>query len=137
MYLHGFIDKELYMQPPIGYTKVQPGQVCKLQHSLYGFKQDGRQWNKELTSKLNSYGFQQSMHDNYLFVKGTTYDFLGLFVHVDDSLLPMVMNHVLLLLKNSFIPRLPSKTWAMQNIFSMSILHDQPLVCSLANANTS
>lgn len=69
MYLHGFIDEELYMQPPIGYTKVQPGQVCKLQRSLYGFKQDGRQWNKELTLKLNSYGFQQSMHDNYLFVK--------------------------------------------------------------------
>ena len=42
-YLHGFIDEDLYMIPPEGYTKACNGQVCKLIKSLYGLKQAGRQ----------------------------------------------------------------------------------------------
>lgn len=41
-FLHGYINEDIYMQPPLGYTKVQPGQVCKLKRSLYGLKQASR-----------------------------------------------------------------------------------------------
>ncbi len=56
-YLNGVINEEIYMKPPNGYPAPKIGQVCKLKKSLYGLKQVGRQWNKELTSKLLSFGF--------------------------------------------------------------------------------
>ena len=66
-FLHGFLDEEVYMLPPPGYTGAQPGDVCLLCRSLYGLKQASRQWNIKLSSKLLSYGFQQSAFDSCLF----------------------------------------------------------------------
>jgi len=37
-FLYGYIDEEVYMLHPKGYTKALPGQVWKLQRSLYGLK---------------------------------------------------------------------------------------------------
>nr|GEX64107.1 hypothetical protein [Tanacetum cinerariifolium] len=51
-FLHGYIDEEIYMLLPEGYTKAKPGQVCKLNRSLYGLKHASRQWNQELTRFL-------------------------------------------------------------------------------------
>lgn len=55
--------------------------------SLYGLKQAFREWNKEFTSKLIEYGFRQSEHDHFLFVKVTRGEFLALVVYVDNVLL--------------------------------------------------
>ncbi|KAL0377948.1 UNVERIFIED_CONTAM: Retrovirus-related Pol polyprotein from transposon RE1 [Sesamum radiatum] len=85
-FLHGYLEEEIYMQPPEGYF-IQPGHVCKLLKSLYGLKQASRQWNLEFTSKLLSFGFSQSAHDHCLFVKGTGDDFVALLIYVDDVLL--------------------------------------------------
>ncbi|KAL0462387.1 UNVERIFIED_CONTAM: Retrovirus-related Pol polyprotein from transposon TNT 1-94 [Sesamum latifolium] len=71
------------MLPPEGYLCAQPGQVCWLKRSLYGLKQACRQWNIELTSKLESHDFTLSPHDH--FTKGTS--FLALLVYVDDILI--------------------------------------------------
>ncbi|KAL0392941.1 UNVERIFIED_CONTAM: Retrovirus-related Pol polyprotein from transposon RE1 [Sesamum radiatum] len=57
------------MPPPKGYLRARPGQVCRLKRSLYGLKQASRQWNIELTSKLESHGFTRSPHDHYFFTK--------------------------------------------------------------------
>lgn len=37
-FLHGYIDEDIYMTPPLGYSKAAPGQVCKLKRSLYGLR---------------------------------------------------------------------------------------------------
>ncbi|KAJ8770241.1 hypothetical protein K2173_011777 [Erythroxylum novogranatense] len=37
-FLHGYLDEDVYMVPPEGYTKASKGQVCKLLRSLYGLK---------------------------------------------------------------------------------------------------
>ncbi|GJR63059.1 retrovirus-related pol polyprotein from transposon TNT 1-94 [Tanacetum coccineum] len=86
-FLHGYIDKEIYMLPPEGYTKASPGQVCKLSRSLYGLKQASRQWNHELTRFLISLGYIQSKHDYSLFVKTKGEEFTAALVYVDDMLI--------------------------------------------------
>ncbi|KAL0383129.1 UNVERIFIED_CONTAM: Retrovirus-related Pol polyprotein from transposon TNT 1-94 [Sesamum calycinum] len=72
-FLHGYLDEDLYMDPPEGYN-VEPGFVCKLERSLYGLKQASRQWNLEFTHKLEQYGFAQSANDHCLFTMHTNLD---------------------------------------------------------------
>ncbi|KAL0438756.1 UNVERIFIED_CONTAM: Retrovirus-related Pol polyprotein from transposon RE2 [Sesamum latifolium] len=85
-FLHGYLDEDIFMTPPEGY-QVAPGLVCKLERSLYGLKQASRQWNVELTMKLQEYGFIQSAHDHCLFLLCTDHGLLSLLVYVDDILL--------------------------------------------------
>ncbi|KAL0381400.1 UNVERIFIED_CONTAM: Retrovirus-related Pol polyprotein from transposon RE2 [Sesamum angustifolium] len=66
-FLHSHLDEEVYMVLPEGYDKAYRGLVCRLKRSLYGLKQASRQWNIELTSKLESYGFTQSPYDHCFF----------------------------------------------------------------------
>ncbi|GAA0140405.1 transmembrane signal receptor [Lithospermum erythrorhizon] len=83
VFLHDFLDEQIYMQVPNGY----PGQVCKLTRSLYELKQTSRQWNKKFTMQLANYGFKQSYHDNCLLVLKDETRFMVLVVYVDDILL--------------------------------------------------
>ncbi|KAL2242369.1 UNVERIFIED_CONTAM: Retrovirus-related Pol polyprotein from transposon RE1 [Sesamum indicum] len=85
-FLHGYLQEDIYMTPPAGY-KVDSGLVCKLERSLYGLKQASRQWNVELTLKLQQFGFNQSAHDHCLFLLHTANGLISLLVYVDDILL--------------------------------------------------
>ena len=64
-----------------------PGQVCKLQKSLYGLKQVSRQWNCKLTEALLTCGFSQLKADYSLFVKSVANRFTAILVYVDDLFL--------------------------------------------------
>ena len=66
-YLHAPIDRDIYMEQPEGYEKKsETGEklVCKLQKSLYGLKQSGRNWNAMLHTCLIENDFVQNPADN-------------------------------------------------------------------------
>ena len=46
-YLNGILKETVYMLQPEGYDD-GTNRVCHLQKTLYGLKQSGREWNKEL-----------------------------------------------------------------------------------------
>ncbi|XP_010274374.1 PREDICTED: uncharacterized protein LOC104609701 [Nelumbo nucifera] len=85
-FLHGYLDEEVFIQPPQGYTKAKPHEVSLLKRSLYGLKQASRQWNVKFCVKLQAYGFTQSAHDHCLFTKSTSSSFLALLLYIDDVL---------------------------------------------------
>lgn len=85
-FLHGYLKEEVYMRPPDGYS-ISPSQVCKLNRSLYGLKQDNREWNCELTKHIIDYGFMQSSYDYFLFVRHHGSSFMALLVYKDDLLI--------------------------------------------------
>lgn len=94
-FLHGFLRDEIYMTPPPGYTRAQPGQVCHLIRSLYGLKQASREWNMEFCRQLFQQGFVQSPNDHCLFTRGTGADFICLLVYVDDVLVTSPSQHLI------------------------------------------
>ena len=52
-FLHGDLDKEIYMEQPEGcIIKRKEDYVCKLKKSLYGLKQAPRQWYKKFESVM-------------------------------------------------------------------------------------
>jgi hypothetical protein len=61
-YLNGTLNEKVYMRQPEGYDDGS-GRVCLLEKTLYGLKQSGREWNKELDLKLTKHGFAQLKAD--------------------------------------------------------------------------
>ncbi|KAL4324423.1 hypothetical protein GQ457_11G022250 [Hibiscus cannabinus] len=86
-FLHGYLDEEVYMKPPPGFSSDDSHLVCRLRKSLYGLKQASRQWNQRLTDALLQQGFKQAASDNSLFIKGQGDDFIALLIYVDDVVL--------------------------------------------------
>ncbi|GBN16272.1 Retrovirus-related Pol polyprotein from transposon TNT 1-94, partial [Araneus ventricosus] len=69
-YLYGNLDIPIYMQQPEGFVlKGCEHYVCRLQKSIYGLHQSGRQWNLELSEILFGLGFHQNDLCNGLYTK--------------------------------------------------------------------
>jgi hypothetical protein len=86
-FLHGDLNEEVYMKPPLGLDLDHPDLVCKLQRSLYGLKQASRQWNTKLTETLSSLGYTQSKLNYSLSTKQSYHGFTIFPVYVDDLVL--------------------------------------------------
>ena len=79
-YLHGDIDRELYLEfPP---SKEQPGKVLKLNKALYGLKQSGRMWHLKFTKFMKDLNFKPIYTDRCLFYKKDIF----VLIYVDDIL---------------------------------------------------
>ncbi|KAJ0804413.1 putative RNA-directed DNA polymerase [Helianthus annuus] len=88
-FLHGDLDKEIYMEQPEGFqVKGKEDYVCKLQKSLYGLKQAPRQWYKKFESVMGKQGYRKTISDHCVFFQrfGDD-DFIILLLYVDDMLI--------------------------------------------------
>jgi transposase InsO family protein len=61
-YLNGTLKEEVYMWQPEGYDDGS-GRICLLKKTLYGLKQSGREWNRELDLKLQKHGYTRLKAD--------------------------------------------------------------------------
>jgi hypothetical protein len=86
-FLHGELDKELFMEQPEGFVdSTHPNHVCKMLKALYGFKQSGRLWwinfANYLTEKLK---FSQNSADTNVYTKEVSPGkYMHALVYVDD-----------------------------------------------------
>ena len=83
-YLNAPIDCEIYIQ----HGKNGETLVCKLEKSLYGLKQSGRNWNNMLHSYLCKERFTQSLADPCVYTRNSEADgLIILIIWVDDIII--------------------------------------------------
>lgn len=84
-FLHGVLQKDVYMRHPPGYEdKAFPHHVCKLNKALYGLKQAPRAWYSTLSDKLQQLGFTPSKADTSLFFYNKGKVKMFVLIYVDD-----------------------------------------------------
>jgi len=84
-FLHGELDKEIYMEQPEGAK--EPGKedwVCCLNKSLYGLCQASQQWSKKLHNCLTKEGFTCCAAEHSIFTRTNDLGTAIIAVHVDD-----------------------------------------------------
>ena len=85
-FLHAPIDHEIYINPPEGYEEKE-GVVYRLEKSLYGLKQSGRNWNRVLHDCLTENGFTQNQADNCVYSQESKEGKVIIIVWVDDLII--------------------------------------------------
>ena len=78
-YLHENLEKEIYMEVPLGF-KANDGKMCKLRKTPYGLKQTPKAWFGKFTTIMKTMGYKQSQGDKHLASGGVT----TLIVYVED-----------------------------------------------------
>ena len=87
-FLHGDLDKEIYMQQSEGFVVLgKEHMVCNLTGSLYGLKQEPRQWYKKFDSFMTKSEFCIDEKDPCCYFKKYTDSYVFLLLHVDDMLI--------------------------------------------------
>ncbi|KAJ8463851.1 hypothetical protein ONZ45_g17438 [Pleurotus djamor] len=82
-YLNAKLKEDIYMMQPPGY-KDGTGKVCKLNLSLYGLKQAGREWNIELDGTFAELGYTRLFADQCVYYREKNEELGIVGVHVDD-----------------------------------------------------
>lgn len=85
-FLHGDLQKEVYMTPPQGVV-APADHVCRLRHALYGLKQAPRAWFERFSSVVLAASFFPSNHDPALFIHTSPRDRTMLLLYVDNMLI--------------------------------------------------
>jgi hypothetical protein len=85
-FLNGDLKENVYMNQPSGYDD-GTNRVCWLQKTLYGLKQSGHEWNKELDRRLKAKGFDNLRSDPCTYIRRIGDNLEIVTVWVDDLLL--------------------------------------------------
>ncbi|KAL0320176.1 UNVERIFIED_CONTAM: Retrovirus-related Pol polyprotein from transposon TNT 1-94 [Sesamum radiatum] len=87
-FLNGFVEEEIFMDQPEGFTSVGEEQkVCRLQRSIYGLKQAFRSWNTRFDEVIRGYDFIKNDYDPYIYKKISRSWVAYLVLYVGDILL--------------------------------------------------
>jgi uncharacterized protein YuzE len=85
-YLNGVLQEEIYMKQPEGCGD-GTDRVCRSVKTLYGLKQAGHEWNKQLDAKLRKHGYKQLLSDPCAYIRWDRNDFAIITIWVNDLLL--------------------------------------------------
>ena len=99
-YLNGVLQETIYMKQPEG-CEDGTGRVCQLVKTLYGLKQSGREWNKQLDEKLRKHSYTHLCSDPCAYVRWDGDDFAIITMWVDDLLLFATLDKMMDHMKNS------------------------------------
>lgn len=111
-YLNAPIDCEIYMEQPEGFEVKSSNNeklVCKLERSLYGLKQSGRNWNKVLHEYLTQIHFVQNQADPCVYTRETENEKVLIVIFVDDLILAASDENALRDVKNMLASRFKMK----------------------------
>ena len=87
-FLNGFLEEEIYMKQPEGFTSRNDShKVCKLQRSIYGLKQASRSWNLRFDDAIKTFGFIKNVDEPCVYKKVGGSAIVFLILYVDDILL--------------------------------------------------
>ena len=87
-FLNEELNDEIYMDQLLGFeTKRQERKVCKYKRSIYGFKQDYRQWNIKFHQAIFKDDFTMMEEDHCMYLKRSNNSFIILPLYVDDILI--------------------------------------------------
>lgn len=85
VFVHGLLDKSVYMEQPPGYTNPEfPSHVFLLKKTIYGLKKAPRAWFHRFSSFLLNLDFRCNTADTSLFVFRKGPSTLYLLLYVDD-----------------------------------------------------
>ncbi len=88
VFLHGDLQKEVYMEEPSGYVnQTHLNLVCRLKKALYGLKQAPRVWLDKIGQYLVTSGFQTSNANFSLYVKKTNHGIVVIIIYFDDLII--------------------------------------------------
>ncbi|KAL0347648.1 UNVERIFIED_CONTAM: Retrovirus-related Pol polyprotein from transposon TNT 1-94 [Sesamum calycinum] len=119
--LKSFVEEEIYMDQPEGFTVVGEKQkVCHLQRSIYGLKQASRSWNIRFDEIIRGYDFVKNNFDPCVYKKVSGSSVLFLVLYVDD----------ILLIGNDIKMLGDTKAW-LSTQFSMKILGEASYIIGI------
>ena len=86
-FLNAPLKEEVYIRPPDGYGNINPKLIWKLERSLYGLKQAGRNWYIELDKAMKNLGYEPLAMDPCLYIRKTLKgNLMYTTVYVDDQI---------------------------------------------------
>ena len=87
-FLNGNLEEEVYMKQPVGFSSSEGEHlVCKLKKSIYGLKQESRQWYLKFHEVITSFGSEENIMDQCIYQKVNGSKICFLVLYVDDILL--------------------------------------------------
>lgn len=84
-YLYSEINENVYVTLPPGFEKeYDENTVLKLNKSMYGLPQSGRNWYNKFKKTLLNIGFKQLISENCIFIRKIDNEFTAVIIYVDD-----------------------------------------------------